>query len=743
MASDDEALDKKKKTKAAKSAAGEELEQDTDSDAEPPKKAKQSRQKKTVKVTAEPQKEKEAAKVLKIAEAARQKKILAQEQREVEEVRAAERLREETKDAEDQGDSKTSEDDESAAVPAEKALEVGSAVRFHQSGRKVTEAVVRKISDKYVSVITKGGEKLKVPVDMMLQILPGGTGPKLLWHKGFEEDTVFKKARDAPLPMTEGMAAMDASDLEVLGIVHGVEGMVPSADSPEDPLPKWLQQMGKGHFILTPRIGELHPQSMDLAGIYRGLETVEEGQILTKIIVPLAYTIPYDQRSGKLQKGGCKIIAASLRAIKAYGAKPARIVVVDAATSAEWKGDGDMPLLVQNMPFKREEILFSRMDFIEGGRDELHNLMGAEAYLALEKGINTHPLFAHLRGEALTANGTNSVSHLLKLVGEDGPKGKEGRIALQKSCLSMLMKSIGKPIEVRYPAANGIDEKTKRAAGAEYLKTANQLAALLSKDNSDLSSIFRPTSSFEAHKDAAMEEHTPVLPDVPKPVAKVPAAKGKSPPPAQPPPPPPKPKAAPPLPKSHSAPPPPANKPATRKSSINLDGSPKKIDDEDEAPAPPKKKKSVDSNDMDVSNYEGIASAVASIPQIELQLREAVRELASREQSMLLKMQDEGTKKDERIAQLTLERERDVQAAETKLAAYISRESELQKSLMAEVAKSAKFEAEAAQLREMLQTTAAQVSMWHEMFKDLQDRRAFRILHENRRHHQDENRPPG
>ena len=81
------------------------------------------------------------------------------------------------------------------------SLVVGAVVRIGE-GKKKVEGVIRKLSEEYVHLLTSAGEKVKVLREMDIDVLES-TGPLLLWHKGHEEDTLFKDAKILPTLKTE------------------------------------------------------------------------------------------------------------------------------------------------------------------------------------------------------------------------------------------------------------------------------------------------------------------------------------------------------------------------------------------------------------------------------------------------------------------------------------------------------------------------------------------------------------
>ena len=127
----------------------------------------------------------------------------------------------------------------------------------------------------------------------------------------------------------------------------------------------------------------------------------------------------------------------------------------------EWSaGDGPIPLLVYDYPWTKSANALE-IKFVPGGPERLQELLGQDIWLQFVKGIETHPLLAHISGERVTAAaGFGTTAELLRAIGHatGAPLPDVARLAMQRACLRQAFTTIAKPIEARYPAANGIDQ---------------------------------------------------------------------------------------------------------------------------------------------------------------------------------------------------------------------------------------------------------------------------------------------
>lgn len=154
-------------------------------------------------------------------------------------------------------------------------VRAGSIVRFTRA-RKRHEGTVLKLKDKkdgrYASVELTDGTKVKARISstddddtdiVRMQLLPG-TGPKLLFFKGNESTMLYGDEQTVLVAWLPSEQKMDLGDLQMVGLVRSVEGMVATKDSKEDPAPRFLQQMAKGQFIVVSALSGNFPRAMDI-----------------------------------------------------------------------------------------------------------------------------------------------------------------------------------------------------------------------------------------------------------------------------------------------------------------------------------------------------------------------------------------------------------------------------------------------------------------------------------------------
>ena len=264
------------------------------------------------------------------------------------------------------------------------------------------------------------------------------------------------------------------------------------------------------------------------------------------------------------------------------------------------------------------------------------------------------------------------------------------------------MTSISKPIEVRYPVANGIDGKTRKAAGLEYETGTRHIEALLS-NNSDLASAMGSITKvrLKASCERARMECTPVLPDSTKPKAKG-EAKGDA--------------------KDKDTKFEAASKGVSRKSGLGLEGSPKKGDADEEEVHKKSKKKLNEPSEMTSPDFDNIATSIATLPVVVANLQTVADALAASDRTWVDRADRLLATERANVAQLEKELQRKQAEADKKITAAEDKKSAAERQLAVECAKAAKFEAMAEALKAQLQDTAAQAKLWHDMFVDLQDR---------------------
>ena len=185
---------------------------------------------------------------------------------------------------------------------------------------------------------------------------------------------------------------------------------------------------------------------------------------------------------------------------------------------------------------------------------------------------------------------------------------------MQEHLLRQAFTSLARPIEIRYPPASGIDKRTRTAAGNEYEKDVRELTALL-EGGSDLGVAFGPIGKKELAvlSQRIKSECTPVLPEAgnEKPKDKTSGESTKK----------------------------GGGTTAMRKSSLQLEGSPKKNNDQD-APCPKKQSggKSaalVHTPATPAPGFEGIAEAIGRLPEMEAKLQKLLQELVARDRTAL------------------------------------------------------------------------------------------------------------
>ena len=263
---------------------------------------------------------------LKALKQAEQRRLLAQLEAEEAEVAEAEKSLNEKKSSAESKDSDHRDSDGSEDHGVE--VGVGDVIRYQQRPKKFMEAIVRKRTANFIKVVTSAGERLKLSHDVPKKILPG-TGPRLLWHRGYEDYTIFAEAKLAPIPPPSDSGTV-VNYGKMVGLVRAIAGVLGGSDSKEEPLPKWLQQMGKGQFLLTPSIGQVDlPNALDIVGLFRPLEASAEGAVLHRILVPVAYAVTFDPRDGSTQRKGMRMLCISFRAINKYKDRPARVAIAD------------------------------------------------------------------------------------------------------------------------------------------------------------------------------------------------------------------------------------------------------------------------------------------------------------------------------------------------------------------------------------------------------------------------------
>jgi hypothetical protein len=144
-----------------------------------------------------------------------------------------------------------------------------------------------------------------------------------------------------------------------------------------------------------------------------------------------------------------------------------------------------MPIFVTNYPRTLGESALAEIQFIDGDAT-LQDNIGLEAWGNLHKGLASHPLFSHLTLHgAVAASKCGNIAKLMRKIA-NGEDNKAGMESLQYACIHQAMASISAPISNRYPRANGIDGKARKAAGLEYMKDASLLQELLVSNDSDI-----------------------------------------------------------------------------------------------------------------------------------------------------------------------------------------------------------------------------------------------------------------
>ena len=130
---------------------------------------------------------------------------------------------------------------------------------------------------------------------------------------------------------------------------------------------------------------------------YRHLQAVDGESQINKILLMVAYAASFDKRNGASAAKAVKIVAVALRAIQKYKDKPARVAVVNPANDGEWQPeDGEhMPIMVMNYPDK------DTLKFMNSDTESIVELIGKEAWANITKGVNSHPLFAHIEKESV------------------------------------------------------------------------------------------------------------------------------------------------------------------------------------------------------------------------------------------------------------------------------------------------------------------------------------------------------
>ena len=114
--------------------------------------------------------------------------------------------------------------------------------------------------------------------------------------------------------------------MQLMALLMSVEGFCsPSAETRDQPAPKWVQQLAKGQSFFTPTLGDNYPKALDLVATFRAMEASPE-VILNKIIINLGYVVSFDPRDGKANMKGLKMVGVCVRAIKKYLRKPATSV---------------------------------------------------------------------------------------------------------------------------------------------------------------------------------------------------------------------------------------------------------------------------------------------------------------------------------------------------------------------------------------------------------------------------------
>jgi hypothetical protein len=237
----------------------------------------------------------------------------------------------------------TEDDSDDSARPNPKKPvvlpKVGAYVQFSIVNKKKVGGLIRKIEDGYFFITTSLGEKVKVLTTVHMEVLDE-TGPFMLWNKGAEQKTIFKRAKDAPVPLDVKLVTEDS--MQLIALLMSVEGFCsPSAETRDQPAPKWVQQLAKGQSFFTPTLGDNYPKALDLVATYRAMEASTE-LVLNKIIIQLGYVVSFDPRNGQANLKGLKMVGVCVRAIKKYKSKPARVGLVDPSSDGEWiPGEGN------------------------------------------------------------------------------------------------------------------------------------------------------------------------------------------------------------------------------------------------------------------------------------------------------------------------------------------------------------------------------------------------------------------